>query len=338
MHHNKNRLLQLVNILLEEENPLHIQAAADELFKLLAELAKLDEQMHRDPLKLASGAAIGPYWAAMCLQDAVRTQRFMRGISQAVSDAQEKHPGEQIHILYAGTGPFATLMLPVMARFSATEITVTLLDIHETNLAMLKKVLDALGFQDRIKAFIHADAATYDLSGVGKIHIVVTETMQHALEREPQVAISLNFASRLAADVVWIPQNIRIEAALMNMHKDEGRQFGLLPEGETSYRILGRVLDLNLQTAQKMAARVAENDPALEECKLIIPAEQAKSFLWLVLFTDIQIYGSYSLQAWDSALCTPRILAKLTDRPSLPQAVCFNYRMGENPGFDCSFL
>lgn len=331
------RQIQLINTLLEEETPLPLKQAADELFTLLVADAGLDEPVHRDNLKLTAGTAIGPYWAAMCLQDFLRTQRFMRGIYQAVSDAREKHLGEQIHILYAGTGPFATLVLPVMARFSAKEIAVSLLDVHEANLVMLEKVLSALGVQDRVKAFIHADAATYQLTDSSKVHIAISETMQHALEREPQVAISLNLAPQLAADTVWIPKNIRIEAALMNMQQDQDRQFGLLPEGETSYRILGRVLDLNVQAAREMAARVAENYPAVEKYRLDIPAEQAKTFPWLALFTHIQIYGSYALHAWDSALCVPRLLANLPDLPSLPQQVNFAYRMGAMPGFDFSF-
>ncbi|MBX2928167.1 MAG: hypothetical protein KF852_10060 [Saprospiraceae bacterium] len=330
------RQIQLINTLLEEEAPLPLKQATDQLFTLLAAYAGLEEPVHRDNLKLPTGTAIGPYWAAMCLKDFLRTQRFMSGIYRAVSDARKKNPGEQIHILYAGTGPFATLVLPIMARFSAKEIAVTLLDVHAANLVMLEKVLDALGFQDRVKAFIQADAATYQLTDSSKVHIAIAETMQHALEREPQAAISLNLAPQLAADTVWIPQNIRIKAALMNMQKDRDRQFGLLPEGETSYRILGRVLDLNAHTAREMAVRIAENHPALEECRLDIPAEQAKTFPWLALFTHIQIYGSYALHAWDSALCAPRLLAHFPDLPSLPQQVNFTYRMGVTPGFDFS--
>lgn len=330
MSHHKKRLHQLIHTLLQEDTPLDILQAADELFTLLADQAGLDEKKHSDHLKLATGTAIGPYWAAMCLQDFLRTQRFMRGILQAVSDVRKNNPDEQVHILYVGAGPFATLVLPLMARFTAKEISVSLLDVQEHVLDMQKKILKVVGFQDRVRAFIHADATTFQIKGLGKIHIVVAETMQHALEREPQVAITLNLAPQLTDDTVWIPQNIRIDAALMNIPKDAA-------EGETSHQLLARVFDLHLVTAQKMAARMAQKHPPLEAFRLDIPAQSAHEYPWLALLTEIHIYGEYSLHACDSALCAPRLLAKLTDRSSLPQAISFNYRMGENPGFDFTF-
>lgn len=328
------RLHQLVDAMLDEQSPTLLQATADELFKALSECAGLQETTHSNNTQLPAGTAIAPYWAASCMQDHVRTQRFMQGVHQAVLDAMNFRPGENIHLLYVGTGPFAALVLPVLTRFSSEEVSVTLLDIHESSLSMLEKVLAALGVQDRVRALIQGDATTFRIPKSDEVHIVVTETMQHALEREPQLAITLNLVTQLAPDAIWIPQNIRIEAALIHIQEDHEQP---APEGRIDRQILGTVLNLNRQTAGQMAAQRVGDRLSWEAHPIDIPVEQAEALPWLALLTEIHIYGNYYLQARDSALCAPRIVTRMTGLPVFPKSVCFSYSVEAPPGFHYYF-
>src|SRR5471030_2877346 len=72
---------------------------------------------------LPSGKAISPVKAAFCLLEIQRTAVFIRGIHNAILALKEQFKGEQVHILYAGCGPYATLLTPFTTRFSADEIT-----------------------------------------------------------------------------------------------------------------------------------------------------------------------------------------------------------------------
>jgi hypothetical protein len=328
------RLHQLVDAMLDEQSPTLLQAAADELFTSLATCAGLDKATHSDNTQLPAGTAIAPYWAASCMQDLVRTQRFMQGVHQAVLDAMHSRPGQKTHLLYVGTGPFAALVLPVLTRFSSEEVAVTLLDVHESSLSLLEKVIAVLGVQDRVKTLVHADAATYLIPECEEVHIVVVETMQHALEREPQLAITLNLVPQLAPDTIWIPQNIRIEAALIHIQEDHKQS---ATQGDIDRRILGPVLNLNRQTAGQMAAQRVGNPLSWEAHPIDIPLEQAEALPWLALLTEIHIYGKYYLQARDSALCAPRLLTKLNDLSVFPKSVCFSYSMAAPPGFHYCF-
>ena len=47
----------------------------------------------------------------MCVDDIMRTRRFVRGVYHAMADMLNAREGK-INLLYAGTGPFAMLVLP----------------------------------------------------------------------------------------------------------------------------------------------------------------------------------------------------------------------------------
>jgi hypothetical protein len=203
---DKTKLKKLCIQLLEEETPIKILEASRELYQLLSLTCGVDEQnsKYKHDLQTASGKAIATLWAAMCITDFLRTQRFFRGIHQAVIDSKQKYPGEKINILYAGSGPFATLALPVMCLFSSDEVSFTLIEIQETSVQCLQTILEYYDFQEHVCALVQTDATTYKLEKSKKIHIVISETMQHALEKEPQVEISMNLAQQIEKDTICL--------------------------------------------------------------------------------------------------------------------------------------
>ena len=76
-----------------------------------------------------------------------------------------------------------------------------------------------------------------------KFHIVITETMQKTLEKEPQVAITLNLANQLCEHGIFIPQQITIEACLVNCTKSLYK-FGARPRERM---FLGEIFELSAE-------------------------------------------------------------------------------------------
>lgn len=75
-----------------------------------------------------NGTAIGPFWAAMYLEDMMRTRQLIRGITRALDEKLKKQ--SSIEVIYAGTGPFANLLLPIFQEYKTHQIRYTLMEIN----------------------------------------------------------------------------------------------------------------------------------------------------------------------------------------------------------------
>ena len=163
-------------------------------------------------ITLNGGIALSTAHAADCLDDYLRTARFIKGTYAAIKDVVNRFPGERINILYAGCGPYATILLPLLPLFSKDEISVTFLDINETSLVSVKSILTDLDLIGYAREIIKNDAITYEYDKALSLHMVVSETMFNALTREPQVAITANLAPQMVEGGILIPQAIGLEA------------------------------------------------------------------------------------------------------------------------------
>lgn len=47
--------------------------------------------------------------AVKCLKETLRSQKFIQGVKRAIEDRLNSN-NENIHVLYAGTGPYVTLL------------------------------------------------------------------------------------------------------------------------------------------------------------------------------------------------------------------------------------
>ena len=111
-----------------------IQQAIEEYGQLMTSISdkKLLHDSEAANIQSATGISLTTNYAADCLKDTIRTVRFLRGLDDAVKDQLEKG-SRKVHILYAGTGPFATLALPIMNKYSADKVTFTLLEINKNS-------------------------------------------------------------------------------------------------------------------------------------------------------------------------------------------------------------
>jgi hypothetical protein len=97
------------------------------------------------------GKAVSPTTAAQCAEDIERSRVFMQGVYQAIQERTDR--GQKVHLLYAGTGPFGLLVVPLLPFFSPSQLQVTLLDIHQQSLDCLGRLLDHLQVRDFVRAF-----------------------------------------------------------------------------------------------------------------------------------------------------------------------------------------
>jgi tRNA G37 N-methylase Trm5 len=120
----------------------------------------IEQEVYKLDLHLENGKAIGLRWAASCVDDMMRTKKFIKELMEDVQNRIAQKPAP-IHILYAGTGPFAILILPVLACYSPAEIQVTLMEINKESFEGVKKCFNQLQLETYVKEYIHEDATTY---------------------------------------------------------------------------------------------------------------------------------------------------------------------------------
>src|SRR5690606_3672370 len=134
----------------------------------------------------------------------------MKGVYKALISAIKIFQDTRINILYAGCGPFAPLILPLLPFFKPEQLSVTLIDINQYSIQTIKEIVAELEYEPYIAAITVADATQYTYSKLKTLHLVITETMFQALTREPQVVITRNLAPQLTKGGILIPEEVKI--------------------------------------------------------------------------------------------------------------------------------
>lgn len=303
--------------------PLQLRDATLALMAELAEASGLSDESNaaadNQETMLPSGKAISPVSAASCVRDYPRTCAFLRGVDAAVRTAQTRFEG-RIHLLYAGCGPYATLALPLARRFTPSELGVTLVDIHPRSLESARACFAAMGCSDYLMDTHCGDAASYQHLGA-PFHLVVTETMQRALVKEPQLAISANLAPQLPPGGLLVPELIKISLV------------GLDPRTEFGLDAAAQRIRFPLHPEPVMALR-ADNAATLlataPDFEIGIPV--LKQPLTAALQTHIVTGGPHALTDYESGLTYPVLLHEL-GRLRGGERIRLRYDVGPTPGF-----
>lgn len=250
---------------------------------------------------LSQGVAINPELAAQCFSDYLRTHRFMLGTYQCVSQLLEQGM-KPVTILYAGTGPFATIVLPLLYLFDQDQIEISAIEINTDAYRAANHLLYQLGKEDYFKSFHLADAITYTTDN--KYDIIISETMDKALCREPQLAIFNNLVSYLSPTGYLIPECIKVDLVASSIYLEKDVPYYVFDDVET--RIL------NMQHRQFIDTIVCA-DKVFFENNMLIPNQQLflksietqhvnDNLNELIFLTEVKIFGNVILLEDDSTL------------------------------------
>ncbi len=335
MNSYKGELSRITKVFLDPEDRYdELFQAADAYYRLLLKTSELeaDNEKNRESIYLSTGKAIGSIWAALCIKEFMRTKRFIAGIFKAVKAAQQRFPNTRLHVLYAGTGPFASLILPLTTVFSSQEICFTFLEINTNSIETLTNIIKTFELEDYVKEIICCDATKYKSDSKFPIHIILSETMLNALRREPQVAITLNLSPQLVDQGIFIPENIKVEAGLLNNKRFYERMNGIDLSTEDHYYIIKSIFHLDKDTYLK-----TEYDPnsyyMFPKEKIELPLNISVDYNQLCLFTTIQIFGDEYLTHWQCSLTLPQKILNLRQQERNIGRINFQYEINKNPGF-----
>ncbi len=289
----------------------------------------ISNRAHQEDIQLNSGIALGTYWAVLCIDDMMRTKRFIQGLYQAVRDVQKvKHT--PVNVLYAGTGPYATLALPIMAILSPNEIQFTLLEVNEISFSYLTDVIEKLELSRYVTKLANKDATAYQIDDPESIDIILSETMQSGLLNEQQVPICYNLVRQAPKETILIPSSIDLNLCLVNATQQH--QFTLGESTETYYRELGTFFNLSSRSINE-SNQVKDFDRKHHfESKQFEFPKDAEHYNRLSVFTQIKIYKE-SLKPSECALTTPIILKEL-DKIDKLKTIDIHYCVSESPSIE----
>lgn len=190
----------VTNIFLQEEDDITLLNSAVQAYReLLTSLSSIDLTSNEtaENLHSTSGMALGGRWAVSCMDDPLRTKRFIKATYLAVNRLMAKGIST-VHILYAGTGPFAALVLPLTRKFSHDQLQFAMLEINPISFDCLQNMIKTLQIDKYIKATENSDATKYIVTKEDSIslNILLSETMQAALLSEQQVSIMAALAAQ----------------------------------------------------------------------------------------------------------------------------------------------
>lgn len=266
-----------------------------------------------------SGRAVSPFYAALCLRDYLRTYAFAEGVTRAIRHVRARQPDRPVRVLYAGTGPFAPLAVLQAPHFSADEVQFTLLDIHNESDAASRRVFAALQIQGLVEARHVVDAIRWAPEDDRVFDVIVTEVMQAALKNEPQVQMTQALAPLLAADGVFVPEQIDLDLVQAHPETLFGETPELLPPA------IGCAMTLTAETARKLEF----NDGIAHLPSLRVPDHQTADAP-LIIDTRIRTFGEIELTYGLSGLTQPIVLHD-TPTPRAGDMISLAYRVGSEP-------
>lgn len=274
-------------------------------------------------ISLPSGVAISPLQAADCLVQMERTVVFLRGVYKALLDLRQRKPGSCINVLYAGCGPYATLLTPFTCFFQPHELQFWLMDISPESVESVKRMYDSLGIGNFVSQYLCTDAATYSLPADTPFHLVISETMRESLWQEPQVAIMLNLIPQMDDDAVFIPGEITVSVQLLT---EEDNRKGNYIMGDFSPETIP------MGTIYTIGRR--EHEPQIPVVLRVPP--DAGSFTTMHLFTHITVYADEKLYPYNCTLNAPVWIDDVTGQKG--RKVRFTYEHSGTPQFRHEWL
>jgi len=336
-----SELQSIVERIIRSRSLVEHVAAAKELSGFYKRITA-DDQAFNLPAdnekSILGGQALSTLHAADCTDDYLRTVFFIKGVNKAVNRLCADNPERQVNIVYAGCGPFATLLIPLLSIFSKNQICAILLDINNSSIHSVKKIISILGLNDYQLMLIEADATTYQKPESFAIDLLLSETMHYALTSEPQVSIIKNFLPQLHQQSIIIPQEISIDLAYSFYSKEP-----FLKDADTlcdndalkPYPMRSDVGNL-FKLSKNFNQLSATPDNKIISSPYLIP-EEFSEYPDICLFTSLKIYDDIELNTAESYITNPYCVTSLFNiKAHLGFQLIYDYN--EVPKWTCKLL
>lgn len=295
------------------------------LSKLFCEAVDFDELETINQLNITTktGKAIAPRWAASCLDDMMRTRKFILGIRDAIEERLKMNPGKPVIVMYAGTGPFASLLTPLITIFTPAQLQMVLMEINPLSFQYLQKITGHFGMMDYIIEQLQTDAVTYSIPEDQQPDIIVSETMNNALQKEPQVSIVANLISQCIKKPILIPEMIIVDACLVGNPS-------VIPQPVHSLKTL---LELDAKMAMQIKNYPETVKALTSGVEVLIQKKPGDFYTQLALCTHIRVFRQYEIGINESGLTIPLIIQMVNSIKKYPYRLLFQYQINDNPGF-----
>lgn len=330
----KTDILKQCAVQIIEEHPFLVgeDSPIITIHQLYTELQGLDlttqTLLHGEDSDLPLGKALSPQGAAKCLTEQLRTIKFIQGIYASVKDVQRRFPGERINIVYAGCGPYASLILPLCTVFEPNEIDITLLEYHSYSLESAKALIGKLELEAYFSSYCQTDATTYTYPKEKRLHLVVSETLQACLAKEPQVAITHQLSKQLVEGGLMIPENITIDLVRGNFKTNDP----LTPGRGEDFVHLESVFDLRSAVAGCIEITLPNS---FASKKVVLPHKLGADDC-LFLLTTINLFKTIQLLPYESGLTEPCLIHDFRYSNDL-KSIDFQYHLGNIPELKMKF-
>lgn len=284
---------------------------ARELSDFYVKIAAVEHSVTNETL-VKGGVALSSSGAADCVDDYLRTVFFIKGIYKALTKLCNDFPERSINILYAGCGPYATLILPLLPLFDKNRINALLLDINAASIASVHNLLLVADLDQYKLQLIETNAITYTKPDDFVIDLAISETMHYALTSEPQVAITQNIVSQLPPHGILIPEEITIdlaytffdhEPALKSARQEVKGHKQLQPYPHNVF--VDRLFTIN----KELFGRVIHNSK-IESNFYKLPAN-FENHPDVCIFTEIKIFDNIELKTAESYITNPYCVISL---------------------------
>lgn len=273
------------------------------------------------------GIALSSFHASICIDDALRTARFIKSVYSAILALQERFPNQKSTILYAGCGPYATLLLPLLPLFSIDDLDIILLDINKSSILSVKKIIAAIGLEQYKIQTVQADATKYKKPDSCTIHLLITETMFKALLMEPQVLVTKNLVPQLDPNGILIPQEINLsfgysffanEAFLQDIDSMNVAFFTNFHQNQKNHLF---TINKNLDFVEKL-----DSDSCKIESDFFKLPRDFSSNPDICIYTEIKIFDNFKLNTAQSYITNPYCLESLYNIAADSQLkFCYHY-------------
>jgi hypothetical protein len=304
-----------------------------DMHRLFVKLGALDAYIadkKTDDIWLKNGCAVSPKSAAMCMFEINRTEKFVKGLIAAIEDLLAASANRPVQVLDAGAGPYALFSLLAALYFTPAQVQFTIIDIHPQNIQSIHNLVNRLQMQPYFSSIALDDAIHYQWPKDKKLDIIITETMKNGLNKETQVAITLNLNRQLSKNGIFIPEKITLHLKQIDKQKQNAYLFNPENSGQLPFASFEKELCEIMCLHKNSRVADIEKDPL---SVATIPDDFLLDKETLSIYTTITVYNHLQLERNDTSISFPIRISYPSKKTIFPQnKVVFRYHNQDFPG------